>query len=338
MQKELLDILICPKCKNEELHLEIHVENEHLDIEEGTICCAKCNSKYWIIQGVPVFVELHNKDNVFERTSNHYGSGWVEGDEYATYSLEEKWHYDELIKLFEFPRGMSGFGIEAGSGNGKDTVRLAVNNPKSEIITIDISEGIYVANKRSKILKLNNIHPIRASLDQIPIKNEVFDFGYSFGVLHHMPQPSDGMKEVSRTLKKGSSFLTYLYSDLTEKPVLKFLLKPVTFLRKITHKMSIPVLKIFCYLMMTPIFILLVIPSRFLKLIGMSSLAMKIPHHHNKSFISLYGELFDRFGAQIEFRYNPSSLNLLYKDANLKMTDYKNLEIWRGWVSKATKK
>jgi hypothetical protein len=44
-----------------------------------------------------------------------------------------------------------------------------------------------------------------------------------------------------------------------------------------------------------------------------------------------------RFGAQIEFRYNPTTLNKLYSDSNLKMTDYENLEIWRGWVSKATK-
>jgi|TARA_B100001093_G_scaffold518621_1_gene604147 uncharacterized protein YbaR (Trm112 family) len=337
MQKKILEILMCPKCKTDTLDLDTNYLADDSNIEEGLINCTNCNSSYPIIKGVPVFVEIEDRGEVFERTSNHYGSGWVEGDESASYSVDEKWHFDELIKLFGFPKNRKGFAIEAGSGNGKDTVRLSVNNPESEIITIDISDGIFVANKRFNILNLKNIHPIRASLDQIPIKDEVLDYGYSFGVLHHMPVPLDGMKEVSRTLKKGSSFLTYLYSDLSEKPFLYFFLKPITFLRKITHKFNIRILRIFCYLMMPPVFIFLVIPSRFFKSIGLSSFAKKIPHHHNKSFNSLFGELFDRFGAQIEFRYNPTTLNKLYSDANLKMTDYENLEIWRGWVSKATK-
>jgi len=337
MQLKILELLICPKCKNEDLSVNISKEYE-FGVYEGEIKCKNCGSIYPIHNGVPIFVELDNKHNVFERTSDHYGSGWVEGDESASYSIDEKWHYDELIKLFGFPKNQLGFGIEAGSGNGKDTVKLSINNPESEILTFDISDGIYVANRRFNELNLKNIHPIRASLDQIPVKDEVFDYGYSFGVLHHMPVPLDGMKEVSRTLKRNSSFLTYLYSDLSEKPILKFFLKPITQVRKITHKLSIFQLRLFCYFLMPPVYIFLVIPSRILKIIGLSKFAKKIPHHHNETFGSLYGEFYDRFGAQIEFRYNPSTLDKLYSNAGMVMTDYKNLEIWRGWVSKAFKK
>ena len=45
-----MDILRCPECKGE---LELTVEKENDEIEEGTLYCEKCGVEYPIEDGIP---------------------------------------------------------------------------------------------------------------------------------------------------------------------------------------------------------------------------------------------------------------------------------------------
>lgn len=51
MKKELMDILVCPVCK-EELQLSIEEENE-TEIVTGSLYCAKCDVHYPIEDTIP---------------------------------------------------------------------------------------------------------------------------------------------------------------------------------------------------------------------------------------------------------------------------------------------
>ncbi len=51
MQRDLLDILCCPRCK-EPLHLDAQKE-ENGEILEGTLTCTKCGHAYPIEEGIP---------------------------------------------------------------------------------------------------------------------------------------------------------------------------------------------------------------------------------------------------------------------------------------------
>jgi uncharacterized protein YbaR (Trm112 family) len=51
MKKELMDILVCPVCK-EELQLSIEEENE-TEIVTGSLYCAKCDVRYPIEDTIP---------------------------------------------------------------------------------------------------------------------------------------------------------------------------------------------------------------------------------------------------------------------------------------------
>ena len=44
ISKEILDILACPKCKGD------------LDYDENQLVCPKCDKRYEIKDGIPVFV------------------------------------------------------------------------------------------------------------------------------------------------------------------------------------------------------------------------------------------------------------------------------------------
>jgi SAM-dependent methyltransferase len=45
-----------------------------------------------------------------------------------------------------------------------------------------------------------------------------FDFGYSLGVLHHVPNTPAAIEECVRVLKPGAPFLVYLYYSLDNRP------------------------------------------------------------------------------------------------------------------------
>jgi SAM-dependent methyltransferase/uncharacterized protein YbaR (Trm112 family) len=320
VNKAFLDIFICPSCGGS------------LSYESETLACM-CGASYPIICDVPVFINISVASDVIQRTAEHYGQGWVRGAATSDPSKTEPWHYDEMIKVRDFPVAEIGWGIEGGCGNGKDTARLALSNPDSMIIAVDLSEGAYVAQRRLQALGIKNVQIIRADLANLPIRSDIFEWGYSFGVLHHMPDPNAGLKEMSRVLKRNAQIALYLYSDLREKPMLRVGVLATGVLRVLTKKLPLVWLRFLCIFLMPFVFVFLTLPARVLKGVGLARLAQKIPHHHNKSFLSLFGELYDRLGAQIEFRYNQQTLVKLYENSGMKMIGTGQIPIWRGWVS-----
>ena len=60
MQRELMDILVCPVCKGE-LELSVDEENEQ-EIVAGSLYCPKCNVHYPIVDTIPNLLPLDQRD------------------------------------------------------------------------------------------------------------------------------------------------------------------------------------------------------------------------------------------------------------------------------------
>ncbi|MGM0405203.1 MAG: methytransferase partner Trm112 [Thermoplasmatota archaeon] len=50
MKRSLMDILRCPECKGE---LDLNIEKENDEVEEGSLHCEKCDVEYPIEDGIP---------------------------------------------------------------------------------------------------------------------------------------------------------------------------------------------------------------------------------------------------------------------------------------------
>ena len=266
---------------------------------------------------------------ILKRTASHFGYGWIKGKN-RKITRDTKWHYDEMINLFNFPKNEKGIGLEAGSGGGRDTIRLALSNPNSKIYAVDISDGIEVTSKLLKKLSITNVKLFREDLAKMSIKDESIDWCYSFGVLHHLESPDKGLKEIYRVMRPGSQIITYLYSDLKEYPLLRLPLILINTMRIITTRLPMSILNIFCWILAIPIYIFINIPSRLIKI-------KFLPYSTEKDLKQVWGGLHDRFGAQIEKRYNPISIKNLYERNGFIMQDIKQIKGWRGWVSIAKK-
>lgn len=100
----------------------------------------------------------------------------------------------------------------AGCGTN-EAVCTALSYPKARIIAIDISEeSIAIAKRIASAFQCTNIEFMRADLLE-PINLGPFDYISSFGVLHHLSNPSLGLSNLKSVLKPNGLMQLMLYSE-----------------------------------------------------------------------------------------------------------------------------
>ena len=153
--------------------------------------------------------------NIDKATVESFGDEWQRFDQQ---NLSDKYLSRYFRKYFAiFPWDLinsESEGFDMGCGSGRWARQMA---PKVKLLNcIDPSEAIEVAKKNLKEYK--NIICYKGSVDKNPIQNASQDFGYSLGVLHHIPDTQKAINSCVKLLKPGAPFLVYLYYSLENRP------------------------------------------------------------------------------------------------------------------------
>ncbi|MGB2924503.1 MAG: class I SAM-dependent methyltransferase [Limnothrix sp.] len=110
--------------------------------------------------------------------------------------------------------------LDAGCGTGVSTEYLLHLNPEAEIIGIDLSEGaLEVAKKRCQQSGVTQDHQAPVTFQQLPIEQAdelegTFDLINCVGVLHHMPDPVEGIQALAKKLAPNGLFHIFVYAEL----------------------------------------------------------------------------------------------------------------------------
>lgn len=227
-------------------------------------------------------------------------------------------------------------GLDVGSGCGADTVAMACQYPTVELISLDLSEGVYETYRRTE--GLSNVHVVRGSVLSIPLRSQVCDFGYSFGVLHHTPDPLRGLKEIVRVLKPGGCVSLYLYEDHADNPWKAIPLKAVAALRRLTVRLNSRVLSALCYVLSPFVVFAFSIPAKIMCRFKVTrAIGEQMPFNFGTSPFSVHGDLMDRFGAPIEERYSREGVMGLLEGGELTAIRASKLKTLAGWVARGVK-
>ena len=155
------------------------------------------------------------KQNLDPATVKSFGDEWSRFDQSAIEGAEAEAIFDEYFAVFPWaalPNDASGFDMGCGSGRWARLMAPKVGH----LHCIDPSSALEIA-KRS-LSGHDNVSFHAASVDEGALPANSQDFGYSLGVLHHIPDTGAALRSCVAMLKPGAPFLVYLYYAFDNRP------------------------------------------------------------------------------------------------------------------------
>jgi len=177
------------------------------------------------------------KKNLDKATVDSFGDEWGRFNQSGLSSKEAEEIFEKYFTIFPWdslPERSEGYDLGCGSGRWAKIMA----NKITHLHCIDPSEAISVA--KDSLSSFSNISFHKKSVDEAPLPANSQDFGYSLGVLHHVPDTGSAIKQCAEMLKPGAPFLMYLYYAMENKSFLyRFLWRCSDFFRKIIYTYTI---------------------------------------------------------------------------------------------------
>ena len=102
--------------------------------------------------------------------------------------------------------------LDAGCGTGRHAYFAAAYGA-SEVVAMDLSGAVETA--RRNLARFDNVHVLQGDLLRPPLRTAAagggFDFVYSIGVLHHLPDPHAGFRSLLRFVRPGGTIAVWVY-------------------------------------------------------------------------------------------------------------------------------
>jgi 2-polyprenyl-3-methyl-5-hydroxy-6-metoxy-1,4-benzoquinol methylase/uncharacterized protein YbaR (Trm112 family) len=217
MKRRLLEILVCPQCR-EPLALRDE-KTEGAEIVSGTLVCPAGDS-YPIVRAIPRFVPAENYASSFGFQWNHFRATQLDSHtghpiSRDRFGRETGWTAAELSGALV---------LDAGCGAGRFAeVALSLG---ADLVAIDYSSAIDAAADN---LPHPNFHPVQADMFALPFRDGAFPFIYSLGVLQHTPDARRAVNSLVRHLQPGGRITVDFYlRRWTNLVHPKYVLRPFT--------------------------------------------------------------------------------------------------------------
>ena len=285
------------------------------------LLCTGCARRYPIRDGAPRFTDDSSE------TAQYFGYIW--GLQAGTTKPPERvypYHLQVMYDTVGGPR-LEGVILDGGCGDGEDLAMVALD-PKCEVVGVELSSG-GVATTLARTRGMARASVVQADLLRLPLASDTFDGAYSYGVVHHTPDPAGAVREIARTLKPGAPLLLYVYEDFADRAwYWRVALALANSGRAITTRMRPSHLMRLCRMLSPVVYVLCTLPARHF------SWAARFPYRHGPHAFGMVGDLYDRLSAPIEERYSSAGAAQLATGAGLTVV---RVAQERGWVVRAVK-
>ena len=146
--------------------------------------------------------------NYDKKTVDSFGNEWNRFDQSFLDEEEALKIFNEYFSIFPWEKiNKNSIGFDMGCGTGRWA--KYVSERVGHLHCIDPSDALEVAKK--KLSNFNNITFLPSFIDNCELKHNSQDFGYSLGVLHHVPDTAKALESCILFLKKDAPFLIYIY-------------------------------------------------------------------------------------------------------------------------------
>lgn len=250
-----------------------------------------------------------------------FGREWSTYDQSGLSAAELEKRFDQYFRLFpwdELPPEPVGFDLGCGSGRWARFVAPRVKT----LHCVDASAAAIAVAKRALTDRQNCLFHV-ASVAEVPLAPNSMDFGYSLGVLHHVPDAPAGVRACVELLKPGAPFLLYLYYSLEQRPLwFRAVWRAVNIARmaisRLPHPAKLAITSAIAALIYWPLARLARLGERF----GQDVEIMPLSTYRASSFYTMRTDALDRFGTRLEKRFSKAEICQMMEAASLERVSF----------------
>lgn len=254
-----------------------------------------------------------NKDDA---TVDGFGDEWARFDQSALAAIEIEDLFSRYFGLFPWsalPAGAIGFDLGCGSGRWARLVAPRVGR----LHCIDASSGALDVARRNLAARSNCEFHL-ASVDSMPLSDLSMDFGYSLGVLHHVPDTGAGLRSCIAKLKPGAPFLLYLYYALDNRPKwYRLLWRLSDVLRRAISRSPYAVRYVMSQALAASIYWPLARLAGLCERFGFDVQHLPLAYYRSSSYYTMSTDALDRFGTRLEQRFTRRQIQEMMEQAGL---------------------
>jgi SAM-dependent methyltransferase len=348
MKLRLLEILACPWCGQPFEARSYDATPSAGGITSG-ILLSGCGRRFPIVRGIPRilenatelfpdFVTAHaadfpnrsaappkpdRTDAAIDKTRRSFGYQWTVFREMVIDFRENFFYYIRPLDETFFKGKL---GLDMGCGFGRHIYNAALFG--AEMVGVDLSDAI--ESTAENVRELNNVHLIQADVYHLPFKPGVFDFAYSIGVLHHLPDPERGYQSLLPIVKSKGSVFIWVYSK--KRAIVNAILETA---RAVTTRVPPKLQQALSYAFAVPDWAVIRTYQTVASVPGVGGLMRKLPLprlrlYTHYPFQVVYADWFDRFAAPIRFYYDENDLSGWVSRAKLTHTSISPTGLF-GW-------
>lgn len=267
-----------------------------------------------------------NSSNVDAATIAGFGDEWRSFDQSPMTEEELDAIFAQYFSVFDWARlPPRAVGFDMGCGSGRWARRVAER--VTELHCIDASEQALRVAARN-LADRSNCVLHHASVDATELAESSMDFGYSLGVLHHVPDTQRALRACVRLLKPGAPLLVYLYYDLDQRPAWYRALWRISDavrrrLSAASHPTKLAASSAIAILIYWPL-ARTALMARRLRFAGARN--VPLAYYADRSLYTMRTDAYDRFGTRLEQRFSRGEIETMLRRAGLEQIRFSESE------------
>jgi SAM-dependent methyltransferase len=253
--------------------------------------------------------------NIDRETVASFGDEWSRFDQTGMTETETRKAFEEYFSVFPWaalPMDAEGFDMGCGSGRWARLVAPRVGR----LHCVDPSSALDVA--RRNLATLGNVAFHQASVDASGLPPTSQDFGYSLGVLHHVPDTAAAIRSCVALLKPGAPLLLYLYYAFDNRPAwFRAIWRMSDLGRRIIHRLPAGLKHAATDAIAALVYWPLARLSGVLERLRLPVHGIPLSFYRHHTFYTMRTDARDRFGTPLEQRFTRTQIEAMMRAAGL---------------------
>ncbi len=254
--------------------------------------------------------------NIDPGTVEGFGLEWSRFDQRAVPEEELRRYFDAYFRIFPWDRlPAHAVGFDCGCGSGRWARFVA---PRVGALHCIDPSAQALAVARTQLAAATNCVFHEASVDAMPMADASMDFGYSLGVLHHVPDTARAIAACVRKLKPGAPLLLYLYYAFDNRPSwYRGLWRASDAARRALSQAPWGLRRRAADAIAGAVYWPLARAAKVAESLGARVETLPLAQYRNASFYTMRTDALDRFGTRLEQRFTAAQIRQMMEAAGL---------------------